>query len=88
MAEKKAPGATDSITVAVPDKEVQQEVPRVRIMIPKRESDDNPGVVVDQYEHVSISNEQGDFNVRVKRGEWVDVTVPVFMLLKQRYPNI
>ena len=24
----------------------------------------------------------------VKRGECVDVTVPVFMLLKQRYPNI
>ena len=81
-------GATDPITVAVVEKEAKPEEPRVRIMIPKRESDDNPGVAVDQYEHVSISNETGDFNVRVKRGEWVDVTVPVFMLLKQRYPNI
>lgn len=83
-----AKGATDPITVAVPVKEKEPDVPRVRIMIPKRESDDNPGIQVDQYEHVSISNETGDFNVRVKRGEWVDVTVPVFMLLKQRYPNI
>ena len=81
-------GATDAITVAVEEKAKTPDVPRVRIMIPKRESDDNPGIVVDQYEHVSISNELGDFNVRVKRGEWVDVTVPVFMLLKQRYPNI
>ena len=81
-------GVTDSITVAVPEKIPEPDVPRVRIMLPKRESDDNPGVAVDQYEHVSISNETGDFNVRVKRGEWVDVTVPVFMLLKQRYPNI
>ena len=84
----KTTGATDAITVAVSEKEPTPDVPRVRIMIPKRESDDNPGIVVDQYEHVSISNEEGDFNVRVKRGEWVDVTVPVFMLLKQRYPNI
>lgn len=73
--------------VVEPEQAAPQET-RVRIMIPKREGDDNPGVTVDQYEHVSISNETGDFNVRVKRGEWVDVTVPVFMLLKQRYPNI
>ena len=88
MADKKMPGATDAITVAVDEKPEKIEEPRVRIMLPKRESDDNPGLTVDQYEHVSISNENGDFNVRVKRGEWVDVTVPVFMLLKQRYPNI
>lgn len=79
---------TDPITVATPVQEATPTEPRVRIMLPKRESDDNPGIAVDQYEHVSISNENGDFNVRVKRGEWVDVTVPVFIQLKQRYPNI
>ena len=79
---------TDPITVAAPVQEATPTVPRVRIMLPKRESDDNPGITVDQYEHVSISNEYGDFNARVKRGEWVDVTVPVFIQLKQRYPNI
>ena len=63
-------------------------VTRVRITIPKREEDDNPGVKVDQYEHVSISNEHGDFNVRIKRGIPVDVTIPVFTLLKQKYPDL
>jgi hypothetical protein len=78
----------ENITVAIPKGEEKPEEIRVRIMLPKRESDDNPGVTVDQYEHVTISNEQGEQNVRVKRGEWVDVTIPVFMQLKNRYPNI
>jgi hypothetical protein len=60
---------------------------RVRIMIPLRESDAS-GVDVDQVEYLSISNEQGDNFIRIKRGEWVDVTPETFMLLKQRYPNI
>jgi len=60
----------------------------VRIFIPKRENDDATGVAVDQFEHVSISNEQGDNFVRVKRGEYVDVTPEVFMMLKQRYANL
>lgn len=80
--------AKENITVAIPKGEEKPEEIRVRIMLPKRESDDNPGVTVDQYEHVTISNEQGEQNVRVKRGEWVDVTIPVFMQLKNRYPNI
>lgn len=84
----KKTGATDPITVAVVEKEAKPEEPRVWITLPKRESDDNPGLNVDQYEHVSISNEDGDTFYRVKRGERVAVTVPVFMLLKQRYPNI
>ena len=80
--------AKENITVAIPKGEEKPEEIRVRIMLPKRESDDNPGVTVDQYEHLTISNEQGEQNVRVKRGEWVDVTIPVFMQLKNRYPNI
>lgn len=78
---------TQETFVTEPEAKAPEET-RVRIMLPKREGDDNPGLKVDQYEHVSISNEQGDFNVRVKRGEWVDVTVPVYILLKQRFPNI
>lgn len=80
--------AKENITVAIPKGEEKPEEIRVRIMLPKRESDDNPGVTVDQYEHVTISNEQGEQNIRVKRGEWVDVTIPTFMQLKNRYPNI
>ena len=76
----------DGLTVMVPEKEVADE-PRVRIMLPLLE-DQGSGVKVDQYEHVSISNANGDKYIRVKRGEPVDVTVPVFMLLKQKYPKL
>lgn len=75
-----------TMTVAVP-KTGKDEEPRVRIFLPLLE-DSGSGVSVDQYEHVSISNEKGDNFVRVKRGEYVDVTVPVFLILKQRYPNL
>jgi len=77
-----------SQTIAVPKQEKTDDEVRVRIFLPKRENDDATGVAVDQYEHVSISNEHGDNFVRVKRGEYVDVTPEVFELLKQRYPNL
>lgn len=77
-----------SQTIAVPVKEKDPNEVRVRIFIPKRENDDATGVAVDQYEHVSISNEDGDNFVRIRRGEYVDVTPEVFELLKQRYPDL
>lgn len=77
-----------SQTIAVPQKKPETEETRVRIFIPKRENDDATGVAVDQYEHVSISNEKGDDFIRIKRGEYVDVTPEVFIMLKQRYPNL
>lgn len=75
-------------TIAIPVKPKEEKETRVRIFIPKRENDDATGVAVDQYEHVSISNEKGDNFIRIKRGEYVDVTPEVFILLKQRYPNL
>ena len=75
------------LTVATPIKTTEDKGIRVRVMIPARESDAS-GVEVDQVEYVSISNEMGDNFIRIKRGEWVDVTPETFMLLKQRYPNI
>lgn len=86
MATKTTPNTNPDLTVAVP-KAQKVEEPRVRVLLPLLE-DDGSGVTVDQYEHVSISNESGDNFVRVKRGEYVDVTVPVFLQLKQRYPNL
>lgn len=77
-----------SQTIAVPQKEKETEETRVRVFIPKRENDDSPGVAVDQFEHVSISNGQGDNFIRIKRGEYVDVTPETFELLKLRYPNL
>ena len=75
-------------TVAVPVKPKEEKETRVKIFIPKRENDDATGVAVDQYEHVSISNEKGDNFIRIKRGEHVNVTPEVFILLKQRYPDL
>jgi len=77
-----------SQTIAVPVKKKDEDEVRVRIFLPKRENDDATGVAVDQFEHVSISNEKGDNFIRIKRGEYVDVTPEVFTLLKQRYPNL
>lgn len=77
-----------SQTIAVPVKKKDEDEVRVRIFLPKRENDDATGVAVDQFEHVSISNEKGDNFIRIKRGEYVDVTPEVFALLKQRYPNL
>lgn len=57
--------------------------PTVRVFIPMQENDDS-GVTIDQTETVIING-----NVtRIKRGEYVDVKVPVFLQLKNRYPNI
>lgn len=77
-----------SQTIAVPVKKKDEDEVRVPIFIPKRESDDAAGVAVDQYEHVSISNEKGDNFVRIRRGVHTEVTPEVFTLLKQRYPNL
>ena len=77
-----------SQTIAVPVKKKDEDEVRVRIFLPKRENDDATGVAVDQFEHISISNEKGDNFIRIKRGEYVDVTPEVFTLLKQRYPNL
>ena len=57
--------------------------PTVRVFIPKLE-DSNSEITLDQTETVIING-----NVtRIKRGEYVDVKVPVFLQLKNRYPNI
>ena len=75
------------LTVTTTAESKEDKGVRVRIMIPLRESDAS-GVDVDQVEYLSISNEQGDNFIRIKRGELVEVTPETFMLLKQRYPNI
>ena len=73
----------DNLTFAVPKPKADDSVPRVRIILPRLEEDDS--VTVDQYEHVTIANEMGEEHTRILRGEWVDVPVPVFMALKERY---
>lgn len=73
----------ENLTFAVPKPKEEDGGPRVRIILPRLEDDGS--VTVDQYEHVTIANENGEEHTRILRGEFVDVTVPVYMALKERY---
>jgi len=57
--------------------------PVVRIMLPLIE-ETGTEAVVDQTENVIINGKV----TQIRRGEYVDVKIPVFMQLKQRYPNL
>jgi len=77
-----------SLTTAVPAKKEKYEGPRVRVFLQKLEDSGDEGVKVDQYEHVTLANERGETCYKVLRGEWVDIPVPVFIALKERYPKL
>ena len=57
--------------------------PGVRVFIPLAEDAGSEGKV-DQTENVIINGKV----TQIRRGEYVDVKVPVFMQLKQRYPGL
>lgn len=80
--------AQEDLTTAVPKKVEGYKGPRVRIFLPELENSESDGLLVDQYEHVTIANETGEENYRIKRGEYVEVPVPVFIALKDRYPKL
>ncbi len=64
-------------------KTVTNDEPRVRVVLPLL-PEDQMGLKVDQYEHVTINGE----TTLVKRGEYVDVTVPVYIQLRNKFKNI
>lgn len=80
----KTPVIDDGITSVVQVEEKVDNQPRVRIMLPMPPETES-GLKVDPYEHVTINGEKP---IYVKRGEYVDVTVPVFLQLRNKYPNI
>lgn len=80
----KTPVIDDGITSVVHVEEKVDNQPRVRIMLPMPPETES-GLKVDPYEHVTINGEKP---IYVKRGEYVDVTVPVFLQLRNKYPNI
>lgn len=85
MAATKAPEIVkDGITAVVPVVKEEDHTPRVRVVLPLPPEADS-GAKVDMYEHVTINGEKP---VYVMRGVPVDVTVPVYMQLRNRYPNI
>ncbi len=57
--------------------------PTVRIFLPLVE-ESGTEINTDQTENVIINGKV----TQIRRGEYVDVKVPVFLQLKQRYPNL
>lgn len=73
----------DTLTVETPVQETVADEPRVRVYLPLLESE-GAGVHIDQYEHVTVNGG----TTLVRRGEYVDVTVPVFIQLKNKFPHL
>ena len=73
----------DTMTVETPVQENVADEPRVRVYLPLLESE-GAGVHIDQYEHGTVNGE----TTLVRRGEYVDVTVPVFIQLKNKFPHL
>ena len=79
---------SDGITTAVVKHEDKNEEPLVDIYLPPLEDSGSAGLVVDQYEHVTIANEVKDKVWYIHRGEHVQVPVSVYMVMKEKYPNL
>ena len=77
-----------NLTTAVPKKKEVQKGPTVTVFLPRLEDADSAGLQVDQYEHVTIANMEKETCYKVLRGEYVDVPVEVFLVLKEKYPNL
>ena len=84
---KKAFSLDDSLMIHSEAAQKIYDGPVVPVFIPALEDSGN-GVKVDQYEHVTIANEAGEVCWKVLRGETVEVPVPVFNILKARYPKL
>lgn len=78
----------DPTTVVIAEKKKGYEGPMVPIFIPALEDEGGAGLKVDQYEHVTIANEEKEDHWKIRRGIHVEVPVPVFVILKDRYPNL
>ena len=76
-----------TIVAAAPQKKYNG--PMVDIFLPSLE-EEGSGVKVDQYEHVTIANEEREDHYKIRRGMHVEVPVPVYVVLKEsgRYQNL
>ena len=88
MATKVKEPEFDSLTTVTEEKASDYNGPMVDIFLPALEDQGQGGMKVDQYEHVTIANERGEKCYKVLRGEHVSVPVPVFVVLKERYPKL
>lgn len=74
---------TDGITVEVAEQQANEKQTTVRVFLPLME-DQESALEVDQTEYVTINGK----TTAIKRGEYVDVPVPVFMQLRNKYPHL
>ena len=79
--------ANDPLTTVDKPSEEGPKWPMVRVFLPAPENAGD-GSKVDMYEHVTIANEKGQKIWYVLRGEWTEVPVPVYIVLKEKYPNL
>lgn len=86
--EELSPDFSASMTMAIPVEEKKDNEIRVPVFLPRLDDPGDGGIRVDQYEHVTIANEVGEKHDRVLRGEYVDVSLPTFMALKEKYPKL
>lgn len=82
---KSALEVNDGVTAVTPVESKTQETPRVTVFIPLPPEAEDSSVKVDPYEHVTIN---GQKPVYVKRGEPVEVTIPVYLQLRNKYPRL
>lgn len=88
MATRKSEETFDGgLTIIAPEKKDEYNGPTVDIFLPALE-EGGSGMKVDQYEHVTIANEHGEKHYKVHRGEHVTVPVPVYIAMKEKYPNL
>ena len=85
MAAKKNELVSNGLTFVVTP-EVKPVEETVEVLLPELPGGGD-GVKVDQYEHVTIANEEKEICYKVHRGERVQVPIPVFMALKEKYGN-
>ena len=81
MATKKL---NDGISVEIEKEQEVRVEPSVRVFIPLADEAEYGDLKIDQAETVIINGKV----TRIRRGEYVDVKVPVFMQLRQRYPQL
>ena len=83
-AKKNNKPVNDPLVAAVPRKVEVTEEPTTTVNLPELPGGDG-SMKVDLYEHVTIANEEKEECFKVKRGEPVEVSIPVFIQLKNRH---
>lgn len=72
----------DGVSAIIPQQPSRRE-PTVRVFLPLEE-EESAELPSDQTEQVILNGSV----TQLRRGEYVEVKVPVFMQLRQRYPNL